>query len=215
MRKHPWSGPLKMPFWRTYYRWLGFDKKNHLQPPPVESLRSPTPRRCCWRPSPGEDSRHSGSPPPPWSSHRVVFEDRHLEKSAATLPWRRRAAVVPPRPGWTHQLPAAVGQHRGQVSCRRAQPQELASSTAGSNGTTSSSTGSWPQPLPHLLRWNTGAALLTGGIGAATVYNLIGLGGHRHRRPLQPPSNFGRYWSTWTHRRQVFGIACGGTYSLQ
>jgi hypothetical protein len=93
------------------------------------------------------------------------------------LPRRHHAAVVPPRPGWTPQLPAAVGQRRGQVSCRCAQPQELASSTAGSNGTTSSSMGSWPQPLPHLLRCNTGAALLTGGIGAATVYNLIGLGG--------------------------------------
>jgi hypothetical protein len=80
-------------------------------------------------------------------------QDRRVEKSATTLPRRLRAAVVPPRPGWTPQL--------------------LASSTAGSNNTTSSSTRSWPQPLPHLLRCNTGVALLIGGIEAA--YNLIKL----------------------------------------
>jgi hypothetical protein len=37
----------------------------------------------------------------------LVFEDCHLEKSSATLPRRRRATVVQPRPVRTPELPVA------------------------------------------------------------------------------------------------------------
>jgi hypothetical protein len=111
----------------------------------------------------------------PRSPLPLVFEDRHLEKSSTTLPQCRRATVVPPRPVRTPQLPVA--------------PPPLDSAAARSNAGAPNlkswpprprdpSTKSWPQRLPHLLRCNTDAALLTGEMGAATVCSLIGLGGH-------------------------------------
>jgi hypothetical protein len=55
-------------------------------------------------------SPRSHTPPLP----SVVFEDRRLEKSSATLP--RRAAVVLPRPGRTPQLPAAPPPRRRRTA---------------------------------------------------------------------------------------------------
>jgi hypothetical protein len=51
-------------FYGTKKNWLGFDKKKPFAAAPIEPLRSCTPRRRRWRPSPGEDSRHGGSPLP-------------------------------------------------------------------------------------------------------------------------------------------------------